>query len=196
MNTNLVASMGLKIASGLTALALAAGFLFAPSATAFAEDGTPPAPQGKGEKAGGKIDELLRKALEREQERLGLQQERLNKAPDVVAKIQGFIDTQKAKGVDTSAAEAALATFQAQIAQAQAAHDTAASILNAHAGFDDKGKVTDREQAKVTVQSARQALRSAGETLRQAGQDLRAAVRAWREAHKPAEGEAAPITVP
>ncbi len=170
--------------SGLSALALAAGFAFGPAATAFADDGTPPAPpQARGEKAGGRIDELLAKAYARAQDMFAKQGERLSGASERAAKIQDLIDAAKANGQNTSAVEAALASFKTSVATAQAAHDTAANLLSTHAGFDDKGKVTDREQAKQTLQSVREAMRQARDALVQGRQTLGEALRAWREAH-------------
>jgi hypothetical protein len=170
--------------SGLTALTLAAGFAFGPAVTAFADDGTPPAPpQANGEKAGGRIDARLARAYARTQELFGMQGERLSGAGERADKIQSLIDTAKANGQDTSAVEAALASFKTSVATAQAAHDTAANLLSTHAGFDDKGKVTDREQARQTLQSVREAMRQAHDALDAGRQTLRQALQAWREAH-------------
>jgi hypothetical protein len=63
------------------------------------------------------------------------------------------------------------------------AHEEAAAIIDAHAGFNGGSKVTDQERAMETVKSAQAALRDARETLKDAAQDLRDAVKAWRGAH-------------
>ncbi len=160
-----------RIFSAVAALAVLAGFAFAP---AYADDGNAAGTAGQG----------LEKAYKYEQQWLAVQQERLSKTGEIAAKVQAFIDAQKAKGKDTSALEAALATYHQQIATAQGQHATAESILGAHAGFDADGHVTDRALAKQTVKEARQALADAHRTLQQAGQDLRSALKAYRVANK------------
>jgi hypothetical protein len=131
--------------------------------------------------------------LAREQEWLALQQTRLDGTAQIVAKTQVYIANQKSKGKDTASLEAALATFQQQIATAQASHKTAADILSAHAGFNASGKVTDPVQAHQTLTGAHQSLSDAHQILQQAGQDLRKAIKTYRDANEP---EAKPTTVP
>ena len=171
---NLGTRIVFKVFGAVAALALLAGFTFAPAGIAYADDGTAAGPEGK----------PLEKMFKYEQQWLVKQQERLSKAGEFAAKVQTFIDELKAKGKDTAALEAALAAYNQQIATAQGQHDTAANILGTHAGFDADGHVTDRAQAKQTVKDARQALADAHKTLQQAGQDLRAALKAYRDAFK------------
>jgi hypothetical protein len=123
--------------------------------------------------------------LAREQEWLKLQQTRLDNTAQIVEKTQAYITDQKSKGKDTAALEAALATFQQQIATAQASHKTAADLLSAHAGFDASGKVIDPEQAHLTLTSAHQSLSDAHKILQQAGLDLRKAIKTYRDANEP-----------
>lgn len=151
----------------------------APAAPAFADSGTPPAvtPGARAANA----EARLQKAYQQEQKALTQQTDNLTKANAAAAKAQTWIDTEKAKGVDTSAVEAALAAFKAKIATAQTSHDTAANILSTHAGFDGGGKVTDAAQAQQTVTSAHQALSDARTVLVGAGQDLREALKAARQ---------------
>jgi hypothetical protein len=176
--------LGRRVLVSVGALVLAAGFAFGPAAAAFADNGTPPAPTpGQGDKAGGRIDERLRKAYQRQQEMLELQAQNLSRADEAAGRAQSFIDAVKARGEDTSALETALVSYKTQLAAAQSAHDTAADILGAHAGFGDNDQVTDREQARQTLQSAREALQQARTALFEAGRTLREAMRAWREAH-------------
>ena len=164
-----------RVFGAVAALAMLVGFVFAPAATAYADDGTAAAP------GGGK---RLEAAFKAEQKWLAAQAERLSKANEFSAEAQKKIDELKAKGKDTSALETALANYQAQIAAAQAAHDNAVSILGAHAGFDENGKVTDRSLAKNTVQAAHTALAEAHRSLRQARIDLMKALKDWRNANK------------
>lgn len=85
-----------------------------------------------------------------------------------------------------SALEAALAAFNASVADAQAAHAEAADILGTHAGFDANGKVTDKELAVQTLESAGEVLQEARQILREAEKTLKQAVREWLKANSPA----------
>ena len=164
-----------RVFGAVAALAMLAGFVFTPTSTAYADDGMATAP-GDGKR--------LEAVFKAEQKWLSIQQEHLNKAGEFADKVQTFIDEQKAKGRDTSALEAALSAFNQQVAAAQGKHDNAASILSAHAGFDENGQVTNREAARETVKSAHEALANARKTLRQAERDLRKAFREWRQANR------------
>ncbi len=126
---------------------------------------------------------VLEKAFAAEQNRLGVQQSNLDKTGATVTRVQTLIDNAKARGEDTSALEAALATFQTQVSSARSAHATAAGILSNHEGFNPNGKVTDVTAAKQTVLDARQSLKEAADILTQAVRDLKTAVQAWRDAH-------------
>lgn len=167
------------IASGLLVLALtAAAFVAAPATPAYADDGTPPTAERSRDRG-----TLLERAFEREKDWLARQGDRLAKADAGAEKLAGLIEEAKAKGVDTSELETALAQFLGQMARAQHSHDEAAAIIDAHAGFNGGGKVTDADQALETVKAARDALREAAQVMMGAARDLRSAVRAWREAH-------------
>ncbi|MCL5959687.1 MAG: hypothetical protein M1358_10315, partial [Chloroflexi bacterium] len=108
---------------------------------------------------------------------------------ELAAKVQSYIDNQKAKGKDTSSLETALANFKAAVATAQSDYDTAKSTLDARAGFDANGEVTDIAQARSTVQTAGKAERQFHQTMRKATVDLRKALRQYRQANRPeAEG--------
>ena len=123
--------------------------------------------------------------LQREQKWLSVQQVHLDNASKVAGQVQTYINNQDARGQDTSALVAALATFNQQQATAQASHTTAASILNTHAGFDNSGNVTDPTLAHQTLVDAHQALLDAHNVLKQAGEDLRKALQEYRDNHKP-----------
>jgi len=113
-----------------------------------------------------------------------LLQLRLDLANKVVGRVQELIDKAKEEGKDTSDLEGALAAFKTAIGQAQAGHDTAASVMSAHAGFDASGKVADTEQARQTLKAARDALREGGHTLREGTREFRRAFREWRASHR------------
>ena len=102
----------------------------------------------------------------------------------VASKAQTLIDKANAEGKDTYALVSALSVYKSQIGTAQSAHDSAAAILAAHAGFDDSGKVTDVETAHATLKSVRQTLKDGRESLRDGTREFRRAVRGWRKANK------------
>lgn len=167
---------GLSIAGLMLAGVIAA----APTGAALAAPGTPPAKQGQLDQA---AKTRLEQAYQREQAWLSQQADNLNKLNNVAGKVQQFITTQQGKGKDVTALQAALTTFQSQIATAQSAHNTAAKVLSTHTGFDANGQVTEAAQARQTVLEARQSLRAAHTVMRQAVTDLHRAVREWRQAN-------------
>ncbi len=113
-----------------------------------------------------------------------LLQLRIDLANKIAARAQELIDKAKSNGKDTTALESALANFKTAIGQAQAAHDKAVGILNAHDGFDGAGKMTDPDKAEATLKAVRDALRDGQEALRSGTRDFREAVRQWRLANK------------
>ena len=166
-------------ASSLLVVALtAAAFVAVPAAPAYADDGTPPTPERSRDR-GARLEQVF----EREKDWLSRQSDNLGKAGAASEKLSGLIEKAKANGVDVSSLEAALATFESQIAVAGRQHEQAAAVIDAHAGFNGGGKVLDPAQALETVKSAGSALREAAQTMKDAGQALREAVKAWREAH-------------
>jgi hypothetical protein len=178
--THGLASIGSLVLGGLATGALVLISLWlTPAAPAFAAEPTPPPP-------GAASTERLQQAYQHAQDWHKTQADNLTRANDAAAKAQALIDAQKAKGVDTAALEAALATFKVQIAAAQASHDTAAGILATHAGFDAAGSagtgsnVTDPAQARQTVTTARQSLNDAHRGLVQASRDLQMAIKEFR----------------
>jgi hypothetical protein len=178
-------------ALGLTALVLVAlSFLFSPATPAYASDPTPTVKPAKPDDAAAKA--RLAKAYEYQQMRLRMETDHLTLANDAAGRTQTMIDNQKAQGKDTTALETALSTFKTQVAAAQAAHDTAAGILDKHLGFDDRGQVTDLAQARQTVKEANRYMQDTRLTLRQAELTLRIAIRAWRQANAPHPASPAP----
>ncbi len=73
------------------------------------------------------------------------------KADKLVTKAQNQILRAQAKGKDTTAIEAALATFQPQLADAKADWMVAQNAIMSHAGFDDTGTMTDEAMARDTT---------------------------------------------
>ena len=130
------------------------------------------------------INAWLKKDYQVEQNWLTKQQDNLNKTVVVVTNVQNLIAKANGQGKDTTALVNALATFQSQIATSQSSHNTAASILSTHSGFDVNGNVIDRDAARLTVNSARQSLSDAHNLLWQAANDLHQAIKEWRDNNK------------
>ncbi|MCX6071554.1 MAG: hypothetical protein NTU91_11980 [Chloroflexi bacterium] len=166
-------------AGGLLVLALtAAAFVVVPAAPAYADEEDPPSTERSRDRG-----TLLERAFEREQDWLSRQSDNLARAGTAADKAGELIERAKERGVDTGDLEAALAELEGQLAAAEVSHDEAAAIIDAHAGFNGGGKVTDQEPALETVKSAGAALREAREALKGTAQDLRDAVKAWRDTH-------------
>ncbi|MDP2994951.1 MAG: hypothetical protein Q8N46_07500 [Anaerolineales bacterium] len=102
------------------------------------------------------------------------------------------MDKANQKGWDTSTFQAALNAFAAVIPAAQSAHDPGAAIIASHNGFDADGKVTDRAAAFKTVKALSQVLKDTRTAMNGTGQALREAVKAFRDAHRPAQAPATP----
>jgi hypothetical protein len=116
--------------------------------------------------------------------------ERLGKVFDngdaVFEKAQRLIDKASANGKDVSAVQAALDAFKASVKNTRPTYEGLNGIVNSHQGFDDAGKVTDAEKAKATIQEMGAKLKEIHSLMGETGKALRAAVRAFRDANKPA----------
>ena len=180
MNKKLIS----KLLTGTIAVAMLAVGAFAVPAT-YAEGGTPPTPTPKpGEKLKETAEKYLSKQFERVQKNLAEFKTHLDKANQVVTKAQETIAEAKSKGKDTTKAEAALATYKAELVKAQASYDATKKIVDAHAGFDASGNVTDIKTAKDTVLDSSKALREGQKILAKATQALQKAVRENRQDRK------------
>lgn len=168
--------------SGLVIVGALAGGSVAMAADekAFLDTGTPGPFQGV-------RNDALENFYKRAQLVVQEQQLRIDLANEVASAADTWIATKKSEGVDTSALEAALADFKSKIAAAQTEHDAGASVLNAHAGFDGSGNVTDAAQAHTTLEQTRDHLRTAHEDLRDATVAFRQAVRSFRQANHTAK---------
>jgi len=130
-------------------------------------------------------DEALTKAYQTEQKWLNEQQQAINKADQAAAQVQQVADKAAQAGLDVTALQNALATFNGALAEVKSGHQTASDLLAAHNGFDGEGNVTDRQAARVTVLDAKQALWKAHVSLSQAVRNLYQAVREWKQATLP-----------
>jgi hypothetical protein len=162
-----------KIGSLVTLVGLLVGALaLAFPAAVQAQDTNPPT-----QSAPTTPVEKLEKAYQAELKHLDAQTKRLEAADTRTQKAAERIANLKSKGKDTTVLEQELADFKDSLKSAHSDHDSAASILSTHAGFDASGKVTDAKLAQDTVQQARRLLRETPQTLRPAIRDLVRAVR-------------------
>jgi len=157
----------LMMAVGLIGLA---GFLAIPSADVHAQDNTP----------GENLNDLLSRGLTRLQTTSTNLQGRLDKTDELITRGEEWIAKLQADGVETAVLEEALDTYREQVAASQELADAAAEILDEHAGFDDEGNVTGRQEAANTLRQAGRNLRDSHRTLRDASIDLRRTVNDFR----------------
>lgn len=118
--------------------------------------------------------------LRAEQARLGAEQKRLDQANRLVTTVQARIDALNGKGKDSSPLVSALASFKSSVGTAQGSYNSAKATLDARAGFDGNGQVTDVGQARSTLRSAQSAIQQFQKTVRQALADLHKAIRGFR----------------
>jgi len=149
---------------------LAGSFSFVPASSVMAQDN---------------VDAALTTAYNYELTWLSKQQTAIDKATQASAKVQELIDKAAARGLDVTALQSALDAFNSSMSGVNAEHQTAASVLSEHKGFDAGGNVTDRPAARETVMTARRALGNAHMTMTQATWALRDAVQAWKNANFP-----------
>jgi hypothetical protein len=169
------------------ALTLIVAFtILMPAQVAFAQGEEPPTEAERGER----VKLRLEAAYQRELKALDNQQKRLDNTGNVAAKVEDLIARARENGRDVTALEAALASYREGVAKAQAAHDEAAAILDAHAGFDGNGKVTSIPEAAQTVNLARKHLTEAHRILDRSARQLRQDIHNWLKDQRPkGEGE-------
>ncbi len=113
------------------------------SAAGLQEDTQPPA---------GRANQLVERKLQKEQRRYEAQAKVFERAADLLEKAQILMDRAAEKALDTSAVQAALAEFETAVTEAKPLHTQAGGLIEAHAGFDADGTVTDLEVAAETVE--------------------------------------------
>jgi hypothetical protein len=128
---------------------------------------------------GGDYIPRLERLFQSQQERFDHQTGVLARAETLTERVQSRIDEATAKGLDATAVQAAVDAFAAALPAAQAAHDQAGRLIAAHAGFDDKGKVTDVASAVETARGIHAEFREFVEALLPPFRALRRAIRAF-----------------
>jgi hypothetical protein len=170
------------VVSGL----LVSGVLLVAVAPAFAAGyEAPPTQDGRDERGGGRLEF----AYLRLQQAAEGQAMRLDHAGDIVEFVHEWIDELAAQGEDVTLLQDGLDAFRAAIDEAQNYQRQAQAVLDEHAGFDEKGKVVDRQQAVETVRQAGRALRDGHRALKDGTIQLRRAVNDWRRQHRPRSTE-------
>lgn len=166
-------------------VAVVAGLVLSalPVASAFAlglnDTATPPA-------LGQISNARLEKIWAREQARYMRIGRLFDRADIRIARAQKLIDKAKANGKDVSAVQSALDAFAAAVKQAKPVYDDGQSVITSHQGFDNAGKVTDAAQAKATVKSVVDTFKQIKQIVEGPRKALREAVKAFRDANKPA----------
>jgi chromosome segregation ATPase len=111
----------------------------------------------------------------------------LERSDQLVEKIQNLIDRMNENGKDTTALQAALDAFEDALKDAHPIYESAKGIINSHQGFDANGKVTDREKAIETVRELGEKLKEIRQIVGEPGKALREALKAFRDANRPAD---------
>lgn len=170
------------------ALALAALPVTSASAAGLGETPEPPADQAQ------VSNERIEQVWARLQQAYERQGQRLERAAEMTARIQSLIDKMNENGKDTAALQSALDAFEQGLAEAQPVYASAGSIISTHAGFDAEGKVTDREQAIATLKELGGKMKELRQLVGEPGKALREAFKAYRQAHRPADGADTPLS--
>lgn len=131
--------------------------------------------------------ERLERAWARMQHAYERQGRILDRAEQMTERFQNLIARMNENGKDTAALQAALDTFKEALKEAHPIYESAKGIINSHQGFDADGKVTDREKAVETVKEVGDKLKEIRQTVGEPGKVLREAIKAFRDANRPAE---------
>jgi hypothetical protein len=115
------------------------------------DEGNPPLPETTGRGIN-----LLEKALRREQMVNENLSTLLEKADKAIIKLEETISKGQATGRDTAALEDALEELKDKVEEGRIDLDRAAGLLERPAGFDNDGRVIDRETALETIKEIHQ----------------------------------------
>ena len=172
------------LASGIAATALIGGLALTPTLIARADTPTPATAAAATAKPAQANPTRLQNLFKAEQKLQPAQGQRLDGTSKVISSTQQFIDKQAGLGRDTTDLVKALDAYKAAVASAGDLHQQAQVILDAHAGFDANGVVTDAAAARTTVTGAGRAQREFHLTMNMAAFDLRGRVGLWRIEHR------------
>jgi hypothetical protein len=162
----------------LAVMTVALVFAAFPVTSAYAQDENPP----KAELTNEKLEKVWAREMQA-YERLG---KVFSDIDGTISKLQARLDKASENGKDVTALQSALDAFESALASAKPTYDGMSGLINAHAGFDADGKVTNAEQAKSTVKEVGTKLKEVKDAMGGTGKALREALKAFREANKPA----------
>jgi len=155
-----------------------------PAQPVMAESGQPPVDSTVTPGNPGWRDTILErsyKLLLRLEEHIGKDFDRI---PTIAERINNLIARLTEKGFDPAPLPQALATFQADAVVHQPDFEQASALLATHSGFDENGKVIDRNLAAQTIHQVRQDFQEAHRGFHEALQSLGQALRDYRSSHK------------
>ncbi len=101
-----------------------------------------------------------------------------------ITNLKVYIEAQQKKGNNVDVLLKALDAFNTSINEAQAPFNDAVKIMEKHAGFDDKGKVTEAKEAQATLDAANTALKKSDEIRYTAEITLSKIIAEYRLSHK------------
>ncbi len=159
---------------------MTAALVFAafPVTSVYAQDENPPKPELTNER----LEKIWAREL-KAYERLG---KGFSDIDGAIAKFQARIDKAAENGKDVTALQSALDAFASALKSAKPKYESMNGLVNSHQGFDANGKVTDAEKAKSTVKEMGEKLKEVKDAMGGTGKALREALKAFREANKPA----------
>jgi cytochrome c556 len=163
----------------LAAVTVALIFAAFPVTSAHAQDENPP----QGELSNARLEQVWARQL-KNYEKIG---KGFVDTDAQIAKFQARIDKAASNGKDVTALQAALDAFASALKKGKPTYDSMSGIVNSHQGFDANDKVTDAELARSTVKEMRTKMEELKSTMGGTGKALREALKAFREANKPAE---------
>ena len=169
----------LTIAAALLLMGLSAG-----SAAAGSSSPTTPKEPPRAEKT------YLEREFKAQRQYLEYMEKWIKGMRERAGNLEKVIAYLKGKKYQTADLEKALAAYRTGINAALREFNQARAVYKAHVGFDNKGKVTNLDQARATLQKVRDHMKQAGTIIGGADGSLRAAVVDYFKKHglKPPKG--------
>jgi hypothetical protein len=125
----------------------------------------------------------LEKLFQREQNAHDKHRETLNKASKTGEKLSEMITRAKENGKDTRSLEKALADFNNQLGEIRLMYNQTDRLIKQHAGFNDRGKLTDTEKARETVKNVREGNQRFRKSLARVLENAKGALQEYRKAN-------------
>jgi len=129
--------------------------------------------------------EQLQRLFQQEKKNHEKQKDMISKADNAGDKLTELIARAKKNGKETKSMEKSLAQFNARLGEIRLTYDQMEQVIRQHAGFDDKGKVVNAENAKKTVTEIRQGNKEIRQSLVKALKDIGQAGKKNRQQNNP-----------